>query len=282
VTPTFNCAHYIKETLESVRAQTDGDWIHFLVDGGSTDGTLPLLQQAAESDPRRRVISGPDAGLFDALFTGFDQAAADGIVDSGTVCVWLNGDDLLMPWAFARLRQAFDESGAEWITAIPSHWDASGRLAFVSPYHCWYPRWLIRAGQFNGRSLGWIQQESTFFTYGLLSTVSPDAVATIRLQKNSGEFLLWREFAKHSSPTPLMTVVAGFRQHTTNSSSTNMERYYSEIEASGVWIPPEWLGRQFRRVWAPLARRASYRAHQREVSQFWSQLRAQSAGKAIE
>lgn len=274
VTPVLNCARYIAETLESVRTQTDGDWVHYLVDGGSTDGTLQLLRQASEEDPRRRVLGGPDAGMFDALFKGFDQADADGFVDCQTICVWINGDDLLMPWAFSRLRQAFDESGAAWIIAIPAHWDGSGRLAFVSPYFCWYPSWLIRAGQFNGRSLGWIQQESTFFTHGLLSALPAEAVASIRARKSSGDFFLWREFAKLADPVPLMTVVAGFRQHRANLSLTHQERYFAEIKAAGVWVPPPWLGRLFRRAWGPFAKRAAYRAHQREVSQFWIRLRS--------
>ncbi|MBU3748962.1 MAG: glycosyltransferase [Mycobacterium sp.] len=277
VTPVLDCAHYIQATLDSVGAQTDGDWIHYLIDGGSSDGTLQLVLQAAERDSRRRVIRGSDSGMYDALFEGFDLAAADGVDDPRTICVWINGDDLLMPWAFARLRQAFDESNAQWITAIPAHWDSDGRLAFVSPYLCWYPSWLIRAGQFHGRSLGWIQQESTFFTYGLLSSLSADAVAAIRTKKLCGDFLLWREFAKYASPYPLMTPVAGFRQHNSNMSTTANARYFAEIEDAGVWIPPPWLGRLFRRVWNPFAMRASYRAHQREVARFWSNIRLGSA-----
>lgn len=267
VTPVLNCATYIEATLKSVAAQTDPDWVHYLVDGGSTDGTLELLEKAADDDSRRRIITGRDASIYDALFKGFDRALADGFGDTRSICVWLNGDDLLMPWAFARLRQAFDETGAEWVTAVPAFWDAAGNLALIRPYN-WHPRWLIRAGQFNGRSLGFIQQESTFFTRSLLSKLSDPTVADIRAQKLAGDFLLWREFAKYTRPTPVMTAVGGFRKHNANASVAHMDRYFAEIEEAGVWLPPPWLGRVFRTIWRRVALLASERLFVRDSHRF--------------
>ena len=272
ITPVLNCAHYVADTLKSISAQSDGDWVHYLVDGGSTDGTLELLERAVADEPRRRLVTGPDAGLFDALFKGIEAAAADGIVGSDTICVWINGDDLLMPWAFARVRQAFDVTGAEWVTAIPTHWDADGRLAYVSPYFCWYPRWLVRAGQFNGRSLGWMQQESTFFTYGLLSKIDPNAVVAIRKSKLAGDIILWRQFARFTGPVSLMTTVAGFRRHGANLSTKQLDNVYAEIEAGGVWLPPPWMSKYLWKLWQPVAMLGSYRAYRREVNRFSSEL----------
>lgn len=271
VTPVWNCVTYIQATLESVSAQTDPDWIHYLVDGGSTDGTLELLERSAVEDPRRRVMTGQDVSVFDALFKGFEQATVDGFADPEMICVWINGDDLLMPWAFAKLRQAFDETGAEWIMAIPTHWDALGRLALVGPYNC-HPRWLISAGQINGRGLGWIQQESTFFTRGLLAKVTDSAIETIRSKKLSGDVLLWREFARYTGPTPLMTAVSGFRQHGFNLSTTQMDQYFAELRQAGVWIAPAWLSKIFHTFWKPFALVSSYRAYNRECNQFWNTL----------
>jgi glycosyltransferase involved in cell wall biosynthesis len=267
VTPVLNAVSYIADTLESVRGQTDSDWIHYIVDGGSTDGTLDLLAQAALVDPRRRVITGRDNGLYDALFKGFEHAAADGFRDTGMICVWLNADDLLMPWAFATLRHVFDRTNAEWITALPTLWDKEGRQVVVRPYN-WYPRRLVRAGQFHSRSLGFIQQESTFFTRGLLSRLPASTVDTIRETKLAGDFLLWREFAGHTALLSIVATVAGFRNHGANASVTQLSRYFDEIKQSGVWIPPEWLGRVLRIVYRPLALLAVARTYKRQYSQF--------------
>jgi glycosyltransferase involved in cell wall biosynthesis len=267
ITPVLNGATYVAATLASVQGQTDVDWVHYLVDGGSTDGTLELLTQAAADDPRRRIVTGRDKGLYDALFKGFEHAAADGVNDAKTICVWLNSDDLLMPWAFATLRHAFDETGADWVTALPALWDKDGRLVLVQPYN-WYPRRLIRAGQFHNRSLGFIQQESTFFTLNLLSKLPASTIETIRNNKLAGDFLLWREFANHSALVSIVATVAGFRNHGSNASVAQSTKYFDEIKNAGVWVGPRWLGRVFRLAYYPLALIAAVRGYRRHYAQF--------------
>jgi glycosyltransferase involved in cell wall biosynthesis len=271
VTPVLNAATYIAATLESVRGQTDSDWVHYLVDGGSTDGTLDVLAQAAAEDARRRIVTGRDKGLYDALFKGFEHASADGFNDPRTICVWINADDLLMPWAFTTLRRAFDETGAEWITALPALWDKEGRLVVVQPYN-WYPRRLIRAGQFHGRSLGFIQQESTFFTRELLSRLPESTVEGIRNTKLAGDFLLWREFAYYTALVSIAATVAGFRNHGANASVTQFASYFDEIKDAGIRIPPTWLGRVFRFAYGPLAMLAVLRNYRRRYAQFVADL----------
>ncbi len=209
VTPVLNGAHYLRATIASIRAQTDPDWVHYLVDGGSTDGTLEIIAQASAADPRHRLVPGPDAGIYDAVFKGFERAASQGAVQSDTICAWLGSDDLLMPWAFATLRERFDRTHAEWIAAIPTIWDSEGRLARVLPQN-WYPRRLIRAGYFNTRMLGGIQQESTFFTYALLSRLPPTTVENVRASRLAGDFLLWRAFAVRRYPE---TALRSFPEH---------------------------------------------------------------------
>jgi glycosyltransferase involved in cell wall biosynthesis len=262
VTPVLNGAGFIRATLDSVQAQTDSDWIHYIVDGGSTDGTLELIREALAHDERRRSVTGPDKGLYDALFKGLQQAEIDGHVNPDTVYVWLNSDDLLMPWALATLRQEFDITQADWMTALPTGWDSEGRLVLVQPFN-WYPTWLIRAGQFNGQSLGWIQQESTFFTHRLLSKLSEAEIDQIRDRRLAGDFLLWRQFARHRSLVPIVSAVAGFRSHTGNASTTQADRYFAEIRDAGVWIPKQWQGKMLRLVFRAFALVATARNFRR-------------------
>ena len=252
VTPILNAESFIRENLATVAAQTDGDWVHYYVDGGSTDGTLEALEQAVVNDERVRLICGKDRGLFDAWFKGFEKAELDGEINDQTICVWLGADDLLMPWAFATLRGQFDRTGATWIATLPSIWDINGNLQIVQPFN-WYPRLLIRAGQFNNRCLGTIQMESVFFTKGLLSKLPEDVRETIRTKKLAGDFTLWREFARHAELMPFMTTVSGFRSHGTNLSLVHEDGYFKEIAASGVWLPPGWLGKIPRAVFRQLA-----------------------------
>lgn len=267
VTPILNGAHYIAANLASIKAQSDADWLHYIVDGGSTDGSIDILRKAALEDPRRRVVTGTDRGLYDAVFKGFDQASADGVLEPNTVCVWLGSDDLIMPWAFATLRQQFDETGADWIAALPAIWDNAGRLVVVQPYN-WYPRSLIRRGLFNNRGLGAIQQESTFFTYRLLSKLPHETVEQIRKSKLAGDFMLWREFAKFAPLVPVPVTVAGFRQHGENLSTVRVDSYLNEVRATQTWIPPARLGKLSRLVFRALAALATALSFRRSWIQF--------------
>jgi glycosyltransferase involved in cell wall biosynthesis len=246
ITPVLNGATYLAATLESIRVQTDPDWVHYLVDGGSTDGSLDIIERALTEDPRRRLLTGGDRGIYDAVFKGFERAHAEGMIDPDTICTWLGSDDLLMPWAVATLRERFNATGAEWMGAIPTIWDSEGRLAEVLQ-HCWYPRRFIRAGWCNPRILGGIQQESTFFTHSLLGKLPASTIDNIRRSRLAGDFLLWRAFARHAELVTTPTVVAGFRKHTDNRSTIHIEEYYREIQDSGVWIPPAWLAHGLQR-----------------------------------
>ncbi len=252
VTPVVNGAEYIEANLASIAAQTDPDWVHYIVDGGSTDGTLDILKCAVEADPRRRLVTGKDRGLYDAVFKGFDSAAVDGTATAPTICMWLGADDLLMPWAFATLRQEFDESGADWMTALPTIWDFAGRQVVVQPSN-WYPRKWIRAGLFNNRALGAIQAECTFFTYNLLTKLPPETTERIRKSRYAGDFLLWREFSSHAALVPITATVSGFRLHGANLSAVAADSYLDEIRMFGGRVPPIWVGRLSRLIYRPLA-----------------------------
>lgn len=251
VTPVLNGATFIRKTLDCIAAQ-GGSWAHYVVDGGSTDGTQDIVRAAAGSDPRRRLLEGKDKGIYDAVFRGFDQAKSDGFDRPTDIYLWLNSDDLMMPWALATLEQAFERTGADWITALPCLWDAEGRLVLVSPY-AWHPRSLIRMGLFHGQGLGWIQQESSFFTRRLLDQISRDAISSIREKKLAGDFLLWQEFARHTAPVAIASAVSGFRSHGANASTLQMPRYYAELRQAGVRIVPSWLGKLLRIAFRPLA-----------------------------
>lgn len=58
VTPVFNAARFLPETIGSVRKQTFGDWEHVFADDGSTDESPQILRQAAARDDRVKVVAG--------------------------------------------------------------------------------------------------------------------------------------------------------------------------------------------------------------------------------
>jgi FkbM family methyltransferase len=87
VTPTLNSARFLERTLCSVLDQGYPRLEYLVKDGGSSDGTIGLLDRYRE---RLAVRVGKDAGQADALNQGFGEA-------SGEIMAYLNGDDLLLP-----------------------------------------------------------------------------------------------------------------------------------------------------------------------------------------
>lgn len=84
ITVAYNAASTIAETLQSVAGQDYTDIEHIVVDGGSTDGTLSIVQGCLSVS---RFTSGPDRGIYDAMNKGNALATGD-------VFGILNADDL--------------------------------------------------------------------------------------------------------------------------------------------------------------------------------------------
>ena len=75
VTAVYNRASTIEQAIESVQSQNWPNIEHLVVDGGSTDGTLQILQSCIRE--QTVLISEPDEGLYDALNKGFARATGD-------------------------------------------------------------------------------------------------------------------------------------------------------------------------------------------------------------
>lgn len=75
VTVVYNRAATIGEAIDSVGAQTWGDLEHIVQDGGSVDGTIEIIR--ARAGPNARLVSEPDAGIYDAINRGIARATGE-------------------------------------------------------------------------------------------------------------------------------------------------------------------------------------------------------------
>lgn len=129
VTPSFNQGRYIKETLDSVFEQRYPNLEYILMDGGSSDETLQVVEPYL---PRfAHFQSGPDGGQSAAIATGFAKT-------SGEIMAYLNSDDVLLPGALNYVSQFFEHNPH--IDVIYSHRcivDAGGTIQghWILPPH---------------------------------------------------------------------------------------------------------------------------------------------------
>src|SRR5262245_29974254 len=93
ITPSFNQAHFLRRTVESVLGQSYPHVEYIVVDGGSTDGTVEVLQSYGH---QLTWVSEPDRGQSAAINKGLSWAR-------GEVLAYLNSDDVLLPGAVARV-----------------------------------------------------------------------------------------------------------------------------------------------------------------------------------
>lgn len=105
VLPCYNCQSYIDQAIDSVFQQTYADWELVIVDDGSTDQSLDIIRQYAESESRIRVFTQENRGVSKARNLALENAR-------GEYIAFLDADDWLPPDSLRSRIRKFTESPA--------------------------------------------------------------------------------------------------------------------------------------------------------------------------
>jgi glycosyltransferase involved in cell wall biosynthesis len=100
ITPSFNQADFLEETIRSVLDQNYPDLEYFVIDGGSQDGSPDIIRKYGGQ--LTGWVSEPDSGQAEAINKGFARA-------TGEIVAWVNSDDYYLPGAIQAAVTAFQE-----------------------------------------------------------------------------------------------------------------------------------------------------------------------------
>jgi glycosyltransferase involved in cell wall biosynthesis len=214
VTPVFNSGSYIEATIRSVLAQGYPNLDYFIVDGGSTDGTLEIIRKYES-----RIsgwISEPDKGMYDAINKGFART-------SGEVMGWISATDMLQIGGLGVTGSVFgDLPEVEWITGRRTVFNEEGMTIQVDPVLRWSRhRFLI------GASKRHIQQESTFWRRSLWEKAGGRVDADWRY---ASDFELWVRFFRHAQLYSVEALIGGFREHADSNSLQDLAKFNARCD----------------------------------------------------
>lgn len=122
----FNSANTIRMALDSVLNQSYQKWECIIVDGGSSDGTISILELYSNIDSRFKYKSEPDKGIYDAFNKGWQRASCEWIL-------YLGSDDLMMPDGLKLVMES--ESPADCIYADHISTNCKGRRVHYNKHN---------------------------------------------------------------------------------------------------------------------------------------------------
>lgn len=210
VTPSFNQAHFLEATIQSVLSQNYPRLEYIIVDGGSTDGSPDIIRKYAGK--LAWWTSEKDKGQTDALNKGFAHA-------QGNILAWLNSDDTYQPGAVA--------SAVDFLLDNPLIGLVYGDANYIN-----------EAGQVIGRfpaaqtdlprlHQGYVHipQQAAFFRGDLWRTVGPlDPSYYFAM-----DYDLWVRIAARSQVKYVPQTWANFRLHTAGKTISADDRCWPEM-----------------------------------------------------
>lgn len=240
ITPSFNQADYLESTIRSVLAQTYSDIEYFIIDGGSTDGSLEVIK--SYQDKLAGWVSEPDQGQTDAINKGFSMV-------TGEVIAWLNSDDTYLPHAVEQAVSYLDdhpEVGLVYGDAnyIDQHGGIIGRFPAAQTS---LPQ--LRRGYVH------IPQQAAFFRKSLWDQVGPlDPDFFFAM-----DYDLWVRLAGVASIQYIPQTWANFRLHQNAKTISADDRCWPEMlkvhyRDGGTWLSVIQMKYYLRKLAAPLIR----------------------------
>jgi glycosyltransferase involved in cell wall biosynthesis len=225
VTPCLNAERYIARTVESVLAQDYSRIEYIVMDGGSRDETLPILERFGS---RLRYISEADGGAADAINRGYLRSR-------GCIFAWLNADDIYLPGAVRTAVNALMSQPEAAVVYgeglwIGEHGTALGPYPTVSPYN---PA-LLERECFICQPSSFMRREA-FEAVGMLDPALQCAF----------DYELWMRLSRRHQFAAIPDVLAASRMHKANKSLKLRRVVFQEnmraLRKHFGYVPVNWI-----------------------------------------
>lgn len=245
ITPSYNQAEFLPSTIESVLNQTYSDIEYFIIDGGSTDGSVEIIKSCQER--LAGWISEPDRGQTDAINKGFAMA-------NGDIIAWLNSDDTYLPYTI--------KSAVDYLQDNPDVGLVYGNANYIDKYGRTIGRFPAAQTSLDQLRQGYVHipQQAAFFRKSLWDQVGPlDPDFFFAM-----DYDLWVRLAAISGIQHIDQTWANFRLHQDAKTIAADDRCWPEMlkvhyRDGGKWFSVIQMKYYLRKLAAPLIR---YRRNQ--------------------
>lgn len=214
IVPTLNQARFIEETIQSVLSQNYPNLELIVIDGGSTDGTLDILEKYSNA---LTWISEPDNGQVDAINKGLRRVTGD-------VVAYLNSDDVYNPNTLLTVGKYFsDYPETQILTGKCSNIDENG-VEIRSLIKLYKNLWLKLRIDKSLTVLDYISQPATFWRVGLTHTIgyfNPEYHYAM-------DYDYWLRITRHHKLMFVDQYLAKFRVYPTSITSSNSRAQFDE------------------------------------------------------
>lgn len=231
ITPSYQQGPFIERTLRSVLEQDYPRLQHLVIDGGSSDESLRILERYARRYPGKLdYVSEPDRGQADAVNKGLERA-------EGEIIGWLNSDDTYAPGCLASVVHAFDQQAGEWVYGRATYVDENDEPLYPYP----------TCGTFDWGDLAhecFLCQPAVFFRRSLLDRgFRLDADLQLCM-----DYDLWIRIGRRHRPIFLDRYLVNSRLHPEAKTMNRRDEAYAEIFTTVKkhygFLPAEWaMGR---------------------------------------
>lgn len=237
ITPSYNQAAYLEETIQSVLNQDYENIQYIIVDGASTDGSVEIIKKYEKGISK--WVSEIDKGQTDAINKGFSLAR-------GEIIAWLNSDDTLLTHAVSEAVQFLNDNPAVGLVYGNANYiDGDGEVIGEFPAAQTTLK-KLRCGYVH------IPQQASFFRKSLWDQVGPlDPSFYFAM-----DYDLWVRLASVSEIKYLPRLWANFRLHADTKTTSADDRCWPEMlrvhyRDGGSWFSQIVFKNYLRKIAAP-------------------------------